>query len=280
MAFGDEKVVVDVKDVDKGELEYTDKEGKKHHYYPCSVISLFVDMLEVLTNLTEAKEGSDTPQIVTRIRGDAKLEDRGISVIGDPSSTASALRVTFEAGAPLPQRDKEEPRDFLESRVGGAMLGFNRANWEIRFDEDQWWLACYLPEAFIAAMVNDIRNAQITSVRFGIKLKGLYTSGHPYAPAGLRDDLFIRPNAKDNTIEFPELATGYVWSMTFTSAKVDMRQFQPTEDDTARGEVASPPADPVATAMAALSVRVGELRTTVKWVGGMIFIALLLLVLK
>ncbi|TXT35209.1 MAG: hypothetical protein FD135_5032 [Comamonadaceae bacterium] len=84
MAFGDEKVVV--KDIDHGDILYTDNAGAEHTYYPCHSIWIEVQTLEVLTVLGDRKEEGQEPPLVTRVRGTVSLEDRSISVVGDPKS--------------------------------------------------------------------------------------------------------------------------------------------------------------------------------------------------
>ena len=61
MAFGDEKVVVNVKDIDRGDILYTDNAGVEHTYYPCRIIWLEVQTLEVLTVLSDFKEEGQEP---------------------------------------------------------------------------------------------------------------------------------------------------------------------------------------------------------------------------
>ena len=80
---GDGKVVVNVKDIDHGEILYTDKTGVEHTYYPCRSIRLEVQTLEVLTVLGDRKEEGQEPPLATRVRRTVALEDRSISVVGD-----------------------------------------------------------------------------------------------------------------------------------------------------------------------------------------------------
>uniref|UniRef100_UPI003F7A0022 hypothetical protein n=1 Tax=Chromobacterium amazonense TaxID=1382803 RepID=UPI003F7A0022 len=107
---------------------------------------------------------------------------------------------------------------------------------------------------------------------------------HSMAPVPSRGHLFIRPDRPDNTIENPEMATGYVCAIHFASASLDLRrpeQPEPEETFATKEEVqAAPPEDPVATAVAVLGARVEQMRGTVKWVGGLIAVALLLVAFR
>jgi hypothetical protein len=277
MAYGDEKVVVNVKDVEHGEILYTDKEGKQHTYYPCRSIWLEVQTLEVLTVVGDPKDGAEPP-LVTRVRGTAALEDRSISVVGDPTSKVRQLSISFEAGDWKPRAEEPNEGEFatFSSELGGAMLGFNRADWEIGNDDD-WWISCFLPKPFVDALVADIRNGQLDCMKLGLALRGLYTSEHSLAPVSSRGDLFIRPDRKDNSLAIPDMAQGHVRAVHFTSAPRDLRRPEPVESLEFENEdpPPAPTSDPLVVAIAALGTRVDQMRSTMKWIGGFIVVALL-----
>lgn len=280
MAFGDEKVVVNVKDIDHGGILYTDNAGVEHAYSPCRSIGIEVQTLEVLTVLDDPKEEGQEPPLVTRVGGTVALEDSSISVVGDPKSKVHRLTISFEAGDWRPKPVKPPFDGWIpSSELGGAMLGFNRANWEVGID-DNWWISCYLPKAFIDALVADIRNGQIDGMKLSLSLRGLYTTEHFWGPVSFRGDLFIRPDRKDNTIAFPDMATGHVGSIHFTSAPRDLRKPEPVEplepvEPEYEDTPPAPALDPVAVAIAAHGARVEQMRSTLKWIGGFIVLALL-----
>lgn len=284
MGYGDEKVVVDVKDVEHGEICYTDGEGKEHTYYPCRWIWLDVQDLAVWTILNAPKDDGAQPSLATRVRGTVMLEDRSISVVGDPGTRVRELSLALEAGEwrpPSVPYDISEPTSF-GNHLGGAMLGFNRADWEAGTDDD-WWISCYLPKDFIDSLVSDIRSGQLNSMRLTLTLRSLYTTEHSFAPVSSRGHLFIRPNRKDNSLEIPDLAQGYVNAVHFSSAPIDLRKPEPIDIGPAENEPVltesqdadTPTPDPTAAALTALGTRVDELRSTLKWVGGFIVVALL-----
>jgi hypothetical protein len=272
MAFKDETVVVNVKDIDHGQILYTDNAGEEHTYYPCHSIWIEVQTLEVLTSLGNFKEEGKAPPLMTGVRGTVALKDWSISVVGDPKSKVQRLTISLDAGdwKPPPPEPSEHDLSMTSNELGGAMLGFNRADWEIGND-DEWWISCYLPEAFIDALVADIRNSQMDSMKLCLKLRGIYTTD----PFSYRGDLFIRPDRKDNTIAIPDMATGFVRSINFTSSPRDLRKPEPAEPVEPEYEDTPPNPDPVAIAIASLGARVEQMRNTFKWIGSFIVLALI-----
>lgn len=283
MAYGDEKVIADVREGERAQIIYKDGDGKEHNYYPARYANFVVEDLQTLVLLNEPPEGQTEPVIARRIRGTARLEDRGLSVVGDPKSKTSTLTISFEASDWRPEREPVvdgELSTMFGNSLGGAMLGFNRRDWEIGND-DEWWSACYLPKPYVEQLEAAIVSGQLTGVRVGLALRGLYSDEGDWAPVSDRSNLFIRPNRKDNDIGHPDLANGFVSSIVFTTTKVDLRQppqpepSEPTDDF----EPSPPPApvDAVSAAIATLAARVEATRSTIKWVAGFIVVAILFL---
>lgn len=284
MAHGDPKVVVDVKEAEHGEIVYTDQDGKARTYYPAHTIWMSVQALELLTVLNELKEEGGEPNLVTRVRGTALLEDRSISVVGDPKSKTRTLSITLEASDWRPKREEQAPGLLAAAigDVGGAALGFSRADWEIG-NSDDWWCSCYLPKLFIEALVAEIRSGQLNDLKVSIQLRRLYTTEHPMAPVSSRGDLLIRPDLKDNTLSNPDSPFGWTRSVVFSSNSRDLRKPEPTEPSYAEDVASDPPPiveDQVATAVAILAARVELVRGTLKWLGGLIVAALLIIAFK
>lgn len=281
MAYGDEKVIIDVREGERGQIIYKDGEGKEHKYYPARYAYFTVEDLQTLVVLNEPPDGQTEPVIVRRIRGTARLEDRSLSVVGDPKSKTRTLAMSIEASDWRPKREPV-PHDELSttfgSFLGGATLSCNRHDWAIGND-DEWWSACYLPKPFVEQLEAAIASGHLTSVRIGLALRGLFSDEGDWAPPSARSNLFIRPNLKDNDIGYPDLANGFVSSMMFTTTRVDLRQppepesMEPTDDfEPAR---LPSPLDPVSLAITALSSRVEATRSTIKWAAGFIVVALL-----
>ena len=281
MANGDEKVIVDVREGERGQIIYKDGEGIEHKYYPARYAYFVVEELQTLVVLNDPPEAQTEPVIVRRIRGTARLEDCSLSVIGDPKSKTRTLAMSFEASDWRPKREPvadDERGTVFSSFLGGATLGFNRHDWEFGND-DEWWSACYLPKPFVEQLEAAIVSGQLTSLRVGLALRGLYSDEGDWAPVSARSNLFIRPNRKDNDIGYPDLANGFVSLIVFTTTKVDLRrppEPEPVEStDDFEPSPHPAPADPVSTAIAALAARVEATSSTIKWVGGFIVVALL-----
>lgn len=285
MGWGDEKVVVEVTDGTDGALEHVSKDGKKHTFYPASRFNLDMQELQLWQYLREPAEDNATPVMVPQLRGTARLEDYGISVIGEPDNNTRTLTVQLLAAAshPAPEAvDKEALGAFAFSKpVGEAHLGFNRADWEIG-NSNEWWLSCHIPEVMHRALVEAVTAGTLTSVGMSLQMKNLYMDGHTYAPAASRNTFFLRPSRHDNTINLPETARGYVMSMGASLSKLDMRPVQIKEDDTEQEhmEVREVPPDPVALAIVSLTATVAALRSTLKWVGGIAAVCLVILAFK
>ncbi len=266
-------------------------------FKPNRRIWLEAQTLELLTFLREPQEQGDLPQLVTRVRGTAVLEDYSISVVGDPTSKVRKLSIVLGAEEPRATREAPEPGPdgFEFGQLGRAMLGFNRGDWEIG-NSDEWWVECYLPKPFIENLVAEVRNGEIHDMQLSLSLRGLYTTEHTMAPVSSRGHLFIRPNKRDNTIDLPELATGSVQSIHFASSSRDLRKADANQaeagptaalqsaDDSLLNEDVAPAAgagnDPVATAIDHLIASLDKIHGIVKWVGPCIAIALAIMAFR
>lgn len=281
----DQKVVVDVKDIGHGEILYTDTAGGQRTYYPSGQVWLEVQTLAVQTLLAEPKTQEQEPKPVIRVLGSVALANRSISVVGDPESKTDRLAISFEA-VDWPTEQPAQPAGLddpleLASNLGHATLGFNRAIWDLGTPDD-WFVACYLPKAFMDSLVASIRAEQIHDMQLGLVLRHLYTTDHPMAPPKSRGPLFLRPGLKDNTLDFPQLAKGFVSSIHFQSAPRELHVRAAEVVQLPEPEIAplpyqepEPAPAPVATSINALAARVDQLRGTLKWIGAFIVLALL-----
>ena len=281
MAFLDEKVIVDVREIEGAQIIYKDGEGKEHKYYPAKYAYFVVEDLQTLVELKGPPEGQTEPVIVRRIRGNARLEDRSLSVVGNSESKSRTLVMSFEASDWRPKFESvtdDELDTTFACILGGAMLSFTPYDWEIG-DDDEWWAVCSLPKPFVEQLEAAIVSGQLTSVRVGLELRGLYSDEGYWASVSAQRNLFIRPNRKDNDIGFPDSATGFVSSIWFTTTRVALRRPPEPEPVEPAGDFEPPPpsalVDPVSAAIATLATRVEATRSTIKWVGGLIVVALL-----
>ena len=97
MAYGDEKVAIDVREAESGSIIYKDKSGKETSYYPTRTAWLEIEDLQVMVVLGDTPKDAKEGVLVTRIRGIARLEDRSLSVVGDPTTKTRTPRTLSAA---------------------------------------------------------------------------------------------------------------------------------------------------------------------------------------
>ncbi|MBG9389328.1 hypothetical protein [Caenimonas aquaedulcis] len=283
MGDENETMVVEVVEGKSGELEHTAADGKKRTYYPSYQNWVELEELGVWQHLREPEQKGDQPRLVTQLRGEACLDDYDISVIGEPDNKARRLRFTLEAGDVDPALAESDSRSriSLSKPLGGARLGFSRADWEIG-NQDEWWLSCQLPDHTITALRDAIAAGRLRTVKLGVRMQDLYTTDHPLAPASSKSHLYLRPSRSGKSIEWPEMAYGYVIQFAMELSRVDMRPVELDQDnpDHDHMEVRKAPPDQVALALGVLTDSVLSLRSTLKWVGGIAVACLVVLALK
>lgn len=282
MGYGDKKVVIEMTEREDGSIEHADPDGLKRTYYPGRQVWLDLQDLQVWRHLRES-EADGAPNLVMQAQGEARLEDYDLSIIGEPTNKTRSVRVSVEArdlGATLEEADNVLGIS-LSKPLGAAQLGFSRSDWEIG-NSDEWWLSCYVTGDTLRGLADAVTTGALQSVKLGLRLKDLYTTEHPMAPISGRANLFLRPNRGDNTIEWPQCATGYIIHLSMSLERVDMRPTEAKQDDDSREhmEVREVPPDPIAVAIGALTASVGGLRRTIKWVGGIAAVFLVILALK
>jgi hypothetical protein len=283
MSYGDPKVVIEVSERADKALEYTSPDGVKHTYYPGRRISLDLQELQVWRHLKQPKDDV-APTFALQLQGVARLEDYGIAVIGEPTNNTRSLKVVFEPGdlgAARAEAESDPENIMLTPPVGRAFLGFSRADWEIG-NSDEWWLSCYVTTETLEGLSKTVISGSAKSVKLGVRLSNIYSDDHPMAPASSKAHLFLRPDKKDNSINYPENASGYVLHLSVAETAVDMRPIEIAEHDEAQEhmELRAAPPDPVAAALDRLAVAVASLRSSVKWVGGIAAAALVILAFK
>jgi len=285
MAYGDEKVVVEVTEREDKALEHVGPDGKSRTYYPDSQIWLDLQELQVGSELREPLSDAPQPELVTYLRGEARLEDYDIAVIGEPDNKSRTLSVYMavrdDVAADMKAADAELREFYSRKPVGLAHVGFNRGDWEVG-TSSSWWLSCYITDSTLQALMGAVNGGTLKSLRLGLRLKDLYSTRHPFAPRAGKTHLFLRPRRSDNTIDWPQPANGHIFHLGMGLASVDMRpvEIKEGDDEHEHLEVRTVPPDPVAVALGALTERVAALRTTLKWVGGITAACLVILALK
>lgn len=297
MAFGDDRVVVDVKDLPDGDIEYTAPDGKKAHYYPGRNMHLVLGGIEERLSAAGKDEAHAQPWVKRYLHGEAQLEqDYDIAILGVPRTVTQRIPVSIRPAPegqlePASQAEGEQRSKSFDlsglGTVGSANLGFLATDWEIG-TEDSWWAEVYTSEAVFNAVLQAVRTGGVRQISIGLACtRGLYTDEHPMAPICAKGHLFLRPNRQDNTVEIPEMAQGAVsyLNVALGASRPGPAGTPKALDETELDELPpAAPAEPAAAQVIAgaaerLLEAVGKLRGTVRWlVAGVWALALVALV--
>jgi len=280
------KIVIKLREGAKdGELIETRSDGKEHSYYPRKFgVSFVVTELRISQAFNYRTEEDEGPALMQFFAdGVAWLcDDYGLSVIGEPQNKTRKVELQFRADDRPNLLTKQEGDAGMGfgGAYGRASLGFNRADWETK-TSDQWYLSVYLNSASLQPLIDAVLAGTVKQANLRVRLKGLYSDDPPYMPID-DSNLYLRPNARDNTIDMPECADGFLDGLRLDYTTVDVRppaepkQAAPVEDPIAP----EPVVDPMLPAMWQLTAGIEALRGTVKWVGGLIVACLVIVALK
>ncbi|WP_207005019.1 hypothetical protein [Trinickia mobilis] len=260
-------------------LELVGVDNEKRTYYPAMSMWLKLEQLQVVQELVEPLDGDRQPMLSTSLHGVAHLDGQDLSIIGASQQATRTLQVSFEARdvstadrLGLRALEDELGNSLSDVALGTARLGFNPADGETK-EPEQWWLACHIPTACLQVLAKAISDGQLGAVELGLAMRHLYTSESPAANPARQPRLFLRPNESDDTIEWPNIATGYVTHLRIDFATASLRGSAASGDQTVAANL-------VAEAVNSLGPRLLNLRLTVRWIGLLIAMLLLLEVLE
>lgn len=291
MIHGEKEVAVKIRQSEKYRaLIETREDGKEVTYYPRRfAIHWNCTKLEVRQSFEYRTETDiDPPRMFTYVTGIAYLtSDRSISVIGEPKNETVSVALSFrpdDSPDLLKGDDSErEPGLILSSPYGRAHMGFSRADWEIR-STDEWWLQCSLHSTVLRHLIDAIRTGTLEQVSLSVRLNNLFTDQPPYVPFSRDEYLFLRPNTGDNTISMREMTHGWLEGIDIRMRSLDLSPPQepnPEPDETQeQPEVLVLGPTPLVQASQLMAAQIDALRKTMKWVGGLIVVVLLLLLFK
>ena len=281
MVFMEKNVATELIERTDHTLEHVGFDGEKRTYYPARSMWLRLEQLHVAQQLAEPLDADKQPTLSTSLHGVAHLDGQELSIIGDAGHAMHTVEVSFEARdvsradrLGLRELEDELGISFSDVPLGTARLGVNRADAETG-EPDQWWLACHIPEACIQALSKAMSDGQLGAVELGLALRHLYTAESAMANPQHGPTLFLRPNKSDDTIEWPEIAIGYVTHLRIDLATTQLRAAAASGDRD--DELMT---NPVADAVNSLALRLASLMTTVRWLGFFIAILLFLEVLE
>jgi hypothetical protein len=281
MVFLEKNVATELIERTDHTLEHVGFDGEKRTYFPAKSMWLRLEQLHVAQELAEPLDADKQPTLSTSLHGVAHLDGQELSIIGDAGHAMHTVEVSFEARdvsradrLGLRELEDELGISFSDVPLGTARLGVNRADAETG-EPDQWWLACHIPEACIQALSKAMSDGQLGAVELGLALRHLYTAESAMANPQRGSNLFLRPNKSDGTIEWPEIAIGYV-----THLRIDLATTQLRAAAASGGRDDELMTNPVADAVNSLALRLASLMTTVRWLGFFIAVLLFLEVLE
>lgn len=291
MTYGEEKVFIKLRDGEKDGALIENREGKENTYYTKQFATHWnCEKLQVHQGFAYREEGDkNPPKTITYVTGIARLSsDHDVSVIGEPQNTTTTVELSFRPdNSPdllnKSENETEESRYRLSRSYGRAFMGFNRGDREIR-SNDQWWLECHLHSTALQHLINAISAGTLSKASFSVRLNNLYTDEPTYVPYSREAHLFLRPDKRDNTINAPEVAFGWLEGLGLSLRTVEIAptfEIEPDhEQDTHEADVADSEPQPTIQASQLVADRIDALRQTVKWAGGLIALSLSLLLLK
>lgn len=220
------------------------------------------------------------PELTTTVSGTAVLEAGRIGIVGAPESTTRVIRLAF---MPVDEGEQEAREKWAQEHGKQPLgqlttVGFTRRDWEIGND-DQWFIQCEVSADTMEAITSSVSSGALREARIGLQLRDIYTDDD-WSPPSCSTDWFLRPGKGDNSIDSPEFAYGAVSSLVLSLESVDLRPQPEAEPEPREDAPTEVEPDPGVAGLAAVGERIESLRKTVKWVGGLIALALLVLAFK
>jgi hypothetical protein len=218
------------------------------------------------------KTNHELPEIRTRIKGTAGLGKGSFSVVGEPTNTAKDFSLIIGAvNATEPQ-----PNGIT------GWVGFRRHDWEIGNDND-WWVQCDLPKDAFDSLVLAIADRAVSKLSIGLQFRNGYTD-FAYAPPSEGTDWFLIPDERDNSIDSPPTVLGEVTSFYLECQPISLCQKNPLAIEELQSETSDLIQPNVESAYGAqlkqLEIAIVQLRSSLKWIGWFVVIALVLIALK
>lgn len=267
-------------------------QGKQRIYYRNPMRTMFfrIDQLSLSyfgnSEFPNESRSEEPPSLMMHIEGIASIENGNIAVIGDQSSETH--KIELDLGNWRDTNREEFKGLALKDDTGptyaDVALGFSRADREVR-SNSQWTLRLRVLPSVLATIAKTVSDGTLLSIRIGVSLRQIYTNDGlaDLEPPCEKTNWFLRPNAKDHTIKYPESAYGTVSVIRIqTSEKIDLSsKIDSVDSGLERDSKTSSPASVSSTTDAdELSKNVRALHITIKIVGCMIVGSLLILAFK
>lgn len=252
----DDKPAIEIEKTERG-VAWTDAEGKRHEYErPIRTLSLqFQGLGAVLSLIRLTDEPFDTP-LSARLRGKAIIEDRSLSVIGMPETSAKTIDVSFAALDEIGlERNKEGAKPVC--------LSYTEYDWE--FDsEPGWWAQITLPLSQFQLLAQAYESGKLIKLSVGLDMQDMFLDQAYYVP---RDKLnwFIEPEKYG-----AKLVRGDVKVLSIETSSLDLRPPAPPDTDMeASNEEPAykpQPQDTIAPALNNLANKVESVQKALRWI--------------
>lgn len=229
---------------ENGGLKFTDEDGKTTQYRQELHRRIYVEARSLsLGDSIEDDDESATAQWTTRsaIHGSAVLEDRSISVIGNPESKTKriALEIRPESveshAKSVDRAQRHQKEHFTKEILPGVerVLGFYDANlyyfpadFEIG-NESYWTLVLRIAEETFNELAEAVLLKRLIQFKVSAIMRGAYIQAHhEYVPFSMKIDWFLRPHQdNDGNVDLdrlPEQAFGKIDSWNTKYATVEL----------------------------------------------------------
>lgn len=256
----DEKSAIKIEKTERG-VAWTDAEGNRHEYErPIRTLYLQVQSLgAVLSVNRNTDDGPFDKPLSTGLSGRAVIEDRSLSVIGKPETSAKTIDVSFivldEAGL-----------ERSEQGFKPACLSYAEYEWE--FDNEAgWFVQIALPLSQFQLLAQAYESGKLVKLRVGLGMDDMFVDQSHYVP---RDRLnwFIEPTQYGAKMVHGELKV-----LGIGTTPLDLRPPAPPvpektdlEASIAESEFQPQPQDTIAPALADLSNKVESVQKTLRWI--------------
>ncbi|MBN3785917.1 Na/Pi symporter [Burkholderia sp. Ac-20353] len=258
-------------------LEQIGADGNVHAYYPAKSLWLTLQDIQVVRRL-EPAGGATHSTLATYVQGTARLDDCCLSIIGEGQTNTRTVHITFAAReiGVTERRGLRELQDelgitFSDDPLGMARLGYNESDDEMQ-EPAQWWAWCDVPASSMQALADGVEAGQVTAVKAGLCLRGVYTSTPSGAAPTGGFRAFLRPDKDGCTLEAPATASGYVVYLAIDHPKVSL----PGDGSLAQVPVCADDRNPIG----ALTERLDKVFTGLKWLAALVAILVVVLVIK
>lgn len=279
----DKKEPLNVKS-EKGRELVVEIDGKDKTFYLNPIRTMWLDVevatlyiganshvaIDYETLAIEDKEPYRLDPPAPRINGTASLGRSSIAVIGNKQSRTSTLHISLHEYDF--ERDLESKAEQGLPTAKTAHLFYAERDWEIG-NKEGWELSFYVEKPLLLQLQEAISTKRAKAIKLGIRFSRIY-SDDDWAPPSGNPDWFARPEGAGSS------PVGHLHSCQIEMEQLDLRTLQDDYVEGIETESHPEPVNPNVVALSKLTESIEAMRTTIKWAGGLIFVALVLMLFK